>query len=509
MGTHPIFESDFDCLTEGSVASSDRTRRLRTTSATMRRGSMVQDHILPIMKSNRRRTVYTKGKPLWFTAEGENAENCYVIGIAGGSASGKTSVAKKIIEGLDIPYVVLLQMDSFFKGVDSEEDKLRAKTGDYNFDCPAALDWDLMVKVLTKLKAGKAAKVPFYSFVEHRRIPSKSEDVYGASVLIFDGIMALYEPRLLDLMDMKVFVDTDADIRLARRIMRDISERGRQLPDILNQYNKHVKPGYNQYIGPTICNADVVIPRGRENHIAIKLIIQHIKKQLELRHIKTDPKAIPQHVPANLHELPRSNQIIGILTIIRNNETTRDDFIFYSERLMRRTFEYALSFLPHRDVTVSMPSGEEYIGKKFAGQGLCGVSIVRAGETMEQALMKVTKDIRLGKILIQTNEDGEPLLHYHRLPVNKDKDFVVLMDPIIGTGGASMMAIRVLLDHDVAEENIILVCLLMAKCGAQAISYAFPRVKIITSAVDEDYNYETRQIIPGLGNFGNRYFGTC
>ena len=118
---------------------------------------------------------------------------------------------QKIIEGLDIPYVVLLQMDSFFKGVDSEEDKLRAKTGDYNFDCPAALDWDLMVKVLTKLKAGKAAKVPFYSFVEHRRIPSKSEDVYGASVLIFDGIMALYEPRLLDLMDMKGKSLTESD----------------------------------------------------------------------------------------------------------------------------------------------------------------------------------------------------------------------------------------------------------------------------------------------------------
>ena len=97
-------------------------------------------------------------------------------------------------------------MDSFFKGVESPEDKIAAKTGDYNFDCPAALDWDLMVSVITKLKAGKAAKVPFYSFIEHKRIPSKQEDVYGASVLIFDGIMALYEPRLLELMDMKAWI---------------------------------------------------------------------------------------------------------------------------------------------------------------------------------------------------------------------------------------------------------------------------------------------------------------
>lgn len=116
--------------------------------------------------------------------------------------------------------------------------------------------------------------------------------------------------------------------------------------------------------------------------------------------------------------------VIGILTILRNIETSRDDFIFYSERLMRRTFEYALSFLPHCDVNVTMPSGESYVGKKFAGQGLCGVSILRAGETMEKALMKVTKDIRLGKILIQTNEHGEPLLHYCRLPANKVKDYV-------------------------------------------------------------------------------------
>lgn len=97
-------------------------------------------------------------------------------------------------------------MDSFFRGVETPEDKDAAKAGDYNFDCPAALDWDLMVSTISKLKEGKAVKVPYYSFVEHKRIPSKQEDVYGASVLIFDGIMALYEPRLLALMDMKVWI---------------------------------------------------------------------------------------------------------------------------------------------------------------------------------------------------------------------------------------------------------------------------------------------------------------
>jgi len=107
-------------------------------------------------------------------------------------------------------------------------------------------------------------------------------------------------------------VDTDADIRLARRIMRDINERARQLPDILNQYDKHVKPGYVKYIGPTIANADVVIPRGRENLVAINLIVKHIKNQLDLRHIKTDQAEVKtkliNHVPSNLHVLPHNNQ---------------------------------------------------------------------------------------------------------------------------------------------------------------------------------------------------------
>lgn len=256
-----------------------------------------------------------------------------------------------------------------------------------------------------------------------------------------------------------------------------------------------------------------MIPRGRENLVAINLIIQHIKKQLEIRHIKTDftdfMKTIDSHVPKDLHILPHNNQVIGILTILRNIDTDRDNFIFYAERLMRRTFEYAFSFLPHEDYDVMMPSGDNYKGKRFAGEGLCGVSILRAGETMEKALMKVTKDVRLGKILIQTNDSGEPLLHYCRLPAGISTDYVVLMDPIVGTGSASLMAIRVLLDHDVDEDKIILVSLLMASCGVQAISYAFPKVTIITAAVDQEYNYESRQIIPGLGNFGDRYFGTC
>ena len=163
---------------------------------------------------------------------------------------------------------------------------------------------------------------------------------------------------------------------------------------MFNQYEKHVKPGYSKFIGPTIENADIVIPRGRDNLVAINLIIQHIKRALAERHIKTEREDIMADCIVNhknhenLHILPLTNQVRGCQTIVRNEQTPRDDFIFYSERLMRMTFEYALGLLPHCDAQITQPCGAQYQGKRFAGMGLCGVSILRAGETMEKALMK-------------------------------------------------------------------------------------------------------------------------
>merc|ERR1712142_1108202 len=127
---------------------------------------------------------------------------------------------------------------------------------------------------------------------------------------------------------------------------------------------------------------------------------------------------------------------------------------------------------------------------------------------MEQALLEVCKDIEIGKILIQTNmKTNDPELYYLRLPRNIKDYQVILMDATVATGAAAMMAIRVLLDHDVPQDNISLVSLLMAEAGVHAIAYAFPGVKIVTSAVDPEIN-EAFHVIPGMGNFGDRYFGT-
>ncbi|KAK1171811.1 uridine-cytidine kinase-like 1 isoform X2 [Acipenser oxyrinchus oxyrinchus] len=463
----------------------------------------------PLLRTNKR-TIYTAGRPPWYNVTGTTFKEAFVIGLCGGSASGKTTVANKIIEALDVPWVVLLSMDSFYKVLSKEEQELAAKN-EYNFDHPDAFDFELLVTVLRKLKKGKSIKVPVYDFTTHSR-RKEWKTIYGANVVIFEGILAFANKELLKLLDMKVFVDTDSDIRLVRRLKRDITNRGRDITGVIKQYNKFVKPAFEQYIEPTMQVADIVVPRGGENFVALDLIVQHVHSQLEKREITVRAALATAHqgqpLPKTLSVMESTPQVRGLHTIIRNKETNRDEFIFYSKRLMRLLIEHALSFLPLKPVTVETPQGAIYEGKRLGGKRITGVSILRAGETMEQALMAVCKDIRLGKILIQTNHDtGEPELHYLRLPKDISEDYVILMDSTVSTGAAALMAVRVLLDHDVQEDKIFLLSLLMAEMGVHSVAYAFPKVRIITTAVDKNVNNEFH-IIPGIGNFGDRYFGT-
>ncbi|XP_068135910.1 uridine-cytidine kinase-like 1 isoform X4 [Hyperolius riggenbachi] len=487
------------------------TRLPLTPSLSPRKRTTSQSKTEPPLLRTNKRTIYTAGRPPWYNESGTPFKEAFVIGLCGGSASGKTTVANKIIEALDVPWVVLLSMDSFYK-ILSKEDQEMAARNEYNFDHPDAFDFELLVNVLRKLKKGKSVKVPVYDFTTHSR-RKDWKTVYGANVVIFEGILSFANKELLKLLDMKVFVDTDSDIRLVRRLKRDITERGRDIVGVIKQYNKFVKPAFEQYIEPTMQVADIVVPRGGENFVALDLIVQHVHSQLEKRMQRWDMAALAsahqgQPLPNTLSVLPNTPQVRGMHTIIRNKDTNRDEFIFYSKRLMRLLIEHALSFLPLNPVTVETPQGTVYQGKRFHRQRITGVSILRAGETMEQALTAVCKDIRLGKILIQTNHNtGEPELHYLRLPKEIGEDYVILMDSTVSTGAAAMMAIRVLLDHDVQEEKIFLLSLLMAEMGVHSVAYAFPRVRIISTAVDKRVNKHFH-IIPGIGNFGDRFFGT-
>uniref|UniRef100_A0A4W4GX22 Uridine-cytidine kinase n=1 Tax=Electrophorus electricus TaxID=8005 RepID=A0A4W4GX22_ELEEL len=508
---------------EDSLDGLLRHRCPLTPSISPRKRTTSQSKTEPPLLRTNKRTIYTAGRPPWYNVTGTTFKEAFVIGLCGGSASGKTTVANKIIEALDVPWVVLLSMDSFYKVLTKEEQELAARN-EYNFDHPDAFDFELLVTVLRKLKKGKSIKVPVYDFTSHSR-RKEWKTVYGANVVIFEGILAFANKDLLKLLDMKVFVDTDSDIRLVRRLKRDITERGRDITGVIKQYNKFVKPAFEQYIEPTVQVADIVVPRGGENFVALDLIVQHVHSQLEKREITVRSALASAHqgqpLPKTLSVMESTPQVRGMHTIIRvleitpcvsppcrNKETNRDEFIFYSKRLMRLLIEHALSFLPLKPVSVETPQGTIYEGKRLSGKRISGVSILRAGETMEQALMAVCKDIRLGKILIQTNHDtGEPELHYLRLPKDISEDYVILMDSTVSTGAAALMAIRVLLDHDVQEDKIFLLSLLMAEMGVHSVAYAFPKVRIITTAVDKKVNDEFH-IIPGIGNFGDRYFGT-
>ncbi|XP_054323391.1 uridine-cytidine kinase-like 1 isoform X15 [Pongo pygmaeus] len=525
-------KSETVCEDRSNAESLDRLLPPVGTGRSPRKRTTSQCKSEPPLLRTSKRTIYTAGRPPWYNEHGTQSKEAFAIGLGGGSASGKTTVARMIIEALDVPWVVLLSMDSFYK-VLTEQQQEQAAHNNFNFDHPDAFDFDLIISTLKKLKQGKSVKVPIYDFTTHSR-KKDWKTLYGANVIIFEGIMAFADKTLLEvstrreypprwclspgrlvheLLDMKIFVDTDSDIRLVRRLRRDISERGRDIEGVIKQYNKFVKPSFDQYIQPTMRLADIVVPRGSGNTVAIDLIVQHMHSQLEERKLRWDMAALASAhqchpLPRTLSVLKSTPQVRGMHTIIRDKETSRDEFIFYSKRLMRLLIEHALSFLPFQDCVVQTPQGQDYAGKCYAGKQITGVSILRAGETMEPALRAVCKDVRIGTILIQTNQlTGEPELHYLRLPKDISDDHVILMDCTVSTGAAAMMAVRVLLDHDVPEDKIFLLSLLMAEMGVHSVAYAFPRVRIITTAVDKRVN-DLFRIIPGIGNFGDRYFGT-
>jgi uridine kinase len=205
----------------------------------------------------------------------------YLIAVAGGTASGKTTVCHNIIEHLGDTNkrVVIISQDSFYRNL-TAEDLTLAKAGDYNFDHPNAFDDGLFKQVLCDLKDGLPVKIPCYDFKTHSRIVGKEEIIDNADVVLVEGILVFYDPEIRKLFDMRIFVDTDSDIRLARRVQRDLTERGRNIVQVLHQYTTFVKPAFDEFCFPTKKYADLIIPRGAENVIAIELLVQRISEIL-------------------------------------------------------------------------------------------------------------------------------------------------------------------------------------------------------------------------------------
>ncbi|KAL1718540.1 uracil phosphoribosyltransferase-domain-containing protein [Schizophyllum commune] len=220
------------------------------------------------------------------------------------------------------------------------------------------------------------------------------------------------------------------------------------------------------------------------------------------------PNANAAHLsplPPSVFTLPQTAQLEALYTIIRDKNTARGDFLFYSDRIIRLLVEEGLNHLPVVSRTVETPTGAPYEGVGFVGK-ICGVSILRAGEAMEAGLREVCRSVRIGKILIQRDEEtAQPKLFFSKLPQDIAQRYVLLLDPMLATGGSAMKAVEVLLDAGVSEDKIIFINLISSPEGLTAFADRFPRLKIITGWIDEGLN-EKAYIIPGLGDFGERRY---
>ena len=204
-----------------------------------------------------------------------------VIGVAGGSGSGKTSVTRSISESFKGRSILMLEQDYYYKDQSHLPFEERLKT---NYDHPLAFDNDLLIEHVNKLLQYEAIEKPVYDYALHTR-SAEVITVEPKDVIILEGILILEDERLRNLMDMKLFVDTDADIRILRRLVRDINERGRTLESVIDQYVTAVRPMHNQFIEPTKRYADIIIPEGGQNYVAIDLMVTKIKTILEQKTI--------------------------------------------------------------------------------------------------------------------------------------------------------------------------------------------------------------------------------
>ncbi|WP_020402716.1 uridine kinase [Gracilimonas tropica] len=204
------------------------------------------------------------------------SENPLIIGVAGGSGSGKTTVVNYICDEFAADNILRIEHDSYYRELDHLPFEERTKQ---NFDHPASLETELMIRHIKALMEGYPVEVPVYDFEKHTR---KEETITAtpSKVILIDGILIFSEPELRALMDVKIYVDTDDDVRLLRRLQRDIEERGRSVESVLNQYQKFVRPMHLEFVEPNKRYADVIIPRGGKNKVALEMVYALIRSQM-------------------------------------------------------------------------------------------------------------------------------------------------------------------------------------------------------------------------------------
>ena len=202
-----------------------------------------------------------------------------IIGVTGGSGSGKTTVSKAIYNQLKGQDIQIITQDTYYN---DQADMTMEERKQVNYDHPLAFDTDLLISQLSDLRHNRAIEMPVYDYTAYTR-SQESVHVEPTEIIILEGILILDDERLRDLMDIKVYVDTDDDIRIIRRIKRDMDERGRSLDSVINQYLATVKPMFHQFVEPTKRYADIIVPEGGENHVAIDLLTTKVRDILVKR----------------------------------------------------------------------------------------------------------------------------------------------------------------------------------------------------------------------------------
>ena len=199
-----------------------------------------------------------------------------MLGVAGGTGSGKTSVAESILAAVGRERLAFLSQDSYYRDVVWEDE---AQLHAHNFDHPASIDSPLLVTHLRALRRGEAVEVPVYDFVRHRR-RAETARVEPRPVVLVEGILLFVEPAVRGLLDFKIYVDTDPDVRLVRRLRRDIADRGRTMEDVLRQYLETVRPMHLEFVEPSKRWADVIVPEGGENRVALEMVAARVEQLL-------------------------------------------------------------------------------------------------------------------------------------------------------------------------------------------------------------------------------------
>lgn len=199
-----------------------------------------------------------------------------MIGVAGGTCSGKTTVAERLVDIVGSEHLALIRQDAYYVDRTHQPFDERARA---NYDHPDAFDWELTNQHLSRLLAGETVPVPVYDYADHNR-SREVQMVKPARIVVFEGILALYDPGLRDLFDLKVFVDTDADVRLIRRLQRDVRDRGRTPDSIMAQYMATVRPSHLQFIEPSKRHADVIFPEGGHNDAAFEILVARVRELL-------------------------------------------------------------------------------------------------------------------------------------------------------------------------------------------------------------------------------------